>query len=81
MPSLGSVFKHPEGHFAPKLIEKLGMKGVVVGGAMISEKHAGFIVNTGNATAKDVTDLIELIKNRVMSSFGILLEEEINIIH
>ncbi len=80
MPSLGSIFKHPQGHFAPRLIEELGMKGVSIGGAMISKKHAGFIVNTGNATSKDVTDLVGLIKERVLSRYGILLEEEINIL-
>jgi UDP-N-acetylmuramate dehydrogenase len=79
LPSLGSVFKHPSGDFAPRLIETLGLKGLTVGGASVSEKHAGFIVNNGTATSSDVVSLIAIIKERVLSAYGIELEEEINV--
>ena len=79
MPSLGSVFKHPKGDFAPRLIESLGLKGISVGGASVSKKHAGFIVNNGGATSSDVRSLIAIIKDRVLSAYGIELEEEINV--
>ena len=78
-PSLGSIFKHPFGDFAPRLIESLSLKGEACGGASVSKKHAGFIVNDGKATSHDVLALIERIKNRVFSEYGILLEEEIDI--
>ena len=78
MPSLGSIFKHPKGDFAPRLIESLGLKGLRVGGAEISEIHAGFIVNNGGATASDVRNLIRIIKTKVADTYGIDLEEEIN---
>ena len=77
LPSAGSVFKRPEGYFAGKLIEDAGLKGVSIGGAEVSEKHAGFIVNRGGATASDVRALVELIRERVMRSFGVELECEI----
>jgi len=79
-PSAGSVFKRPEGHFAGKLIEDAGLKGTSVGGAMVSPKHAGFIVNTGDATASDVFALIEIIKEKVYSMFGVMLECEIRFV-
>lgn len=79
-PSCGSVFKRPEGYFAGALIEQAGLKGVSVGGAMVSEKHAGFIVNTGGATSADVRNLIRLIQERVLDRFGVQLEPEICII-
>ncbi len=78
MPSLGSIFKHPSGDFAPRLIESLGLKGLRVGGAEISKIHAGFIVNVGGATASDVKKLIKIIKAKVKDTYGIDLEEEIN---
>ena len=78
MPSLGSIFKHPHGDFAPRLIESLGLKGLRVGGAEISKIHAGFIVNNGSATASDVRNLIKIIKTKVADRYGIDLEEEIN---
>ena len=79
-PSAGSTFKRPEGHFAGALIEGAGLKGVSVGGAQVSEKHAGFIINTGSATAKDVLDLIDLVKKRVFENSGVTLEPEVRIL-
>lgn len=76
-PSAGSVFKRPVGNFAGTLIEKSGLKGTKVGGAMVSEKHAGFIVNAGGATCKDVLDLIEKVREEVFKQTGIMLEREI----
>ena len=79
-PSAGSVFKRPEGYFAGKLIEDCGLKGVRVGGAEVSQKHAGFIVNRGGATAEDVRALVELIRERVLRTYGVLLECEIRFV-
>lgn len=79
-PSAGSVFKRPEGHYAGALIEAAGLKGEHVGDACVSTLHAGFIVNTGNATADDVIKLVELIKKRVFEHSGIMLEEELKIV-
>lgn len=79
-PSAGSVFKRPEGHFAGKLIEDAGLKGLRVGGAEVSPKHAGFIVNVGGATARDVLELIERIREKVYSMSGVTLECEIRTI-
>ncbi len=76
-PNAGSVFKRPEGHFAAKLIDECGLKGTSIGGAMVSTKHAGFIVNTGNATAEDIRALTELIKQTVYDRTGVMLECEI----
>ena len=80
MPSAGSVFKRPEGHFAGKLIEDAGLKGASVGGAMVSPKHAGFIINTGDATASDVLTLVDIIKEKVLSQFNVELECEIRFV-
>lgn len=79
-PSGGSYFKRPEGYFAGKLIEDCGLKGMRVGAAEVSEKHAGFIVNRGGATWQDVLCLEEKIKEIVMSRFGVLLEREVRLI-
>ena len=76
-PSAGSVFKRPEGYFAGALIEENGFKGYGVGGAQVSEKHAGFIINTGNATCKDVKNLVEIIRQKVMEKNGVLLQTEL----
>lgn len=76
-PSAGSVFKRPQGNYAGTLIEKCGLKGKSVGGAQVSEKHAGFIINTGTSTAQDVLDLIKLIQNTVKEKTGYDLEREI----
>ena len=79
-PSAGSYFKRPEGDFAGRLIEVCGLKGVRVGDAEVSEKHAGFIINRGNATYLDVLELEEKIKERVMSAYGVMLCREVRLI-
>ncbi len=79
-PSAGSAFKRPAGHFAGQLIEEAGLKGFAVGGAAVSEKHAGFVINTGGATARDVRDLLEAVADRVEKRSGIRLEPEIRMI-
>ncbi|MEA5060349.1 MAG: UDP-N-acetylmuramate dehydrogenase [Candidatus Pelethousia sp.] len=79
-PSAGSTFKRPQGHYAGALIEAAGLKGVRIGGAQVSELHAGFVINVGNATCADVRALIELIQKRVLSESGVLLEPEIKFI-
>lgn len=79
-PSCGSTFKRPAGNFAGKLISDCGLKGMSVGGAQVSEKHAGFIVNSGGATSRDILDLVQLVKKTVFEKTGVLLEEEIRII-
>jgi UDP-N-acetylmuramate dehydrogenase len=80
MPSCGSVFKNPPGGYAARLIEASGLKGLKSGGAMISPKHANFIVNTGNAKASDIITLINIIRNRVKEDSGILLETEVRVV-
>jgi len=79
-PSAGSVFKRPPGNFAGTLIEACGLKGLSVGGAAVSEKHAGFIVNQGGATCEDVKALIDRVQEEVYRQKGIRLESEIKII-
>ena len=79
-PSAGSVFKRPEGHFAGALIEKCGLKGKRIGGAQVSEKHAGFIVNCGGATCADVQALIALIQETVLRECGVALECEVRML-
>ncbi|MCR4672600.1 MAG: UDP-N-acetylmuramate dehydrogenase [Lachnospiraceae bacterium] len=79
-PSAGSTFKRPEGYFAGKLIEDCGLKGESVGGAMVSPKHGGFIINTGGASAKDVLDLIRLVQDRVKEMTGVSLEPEVRLV-
>lgn len=76
-PSAGSFFKRAPGHFTGKLIEDAGLKGLRVGGAMVSEKHAGFIINAGGASAGDVKKLAEIVMARVLESSGVALEREI----
>lgn len=80
LPSAGSTFKRPKGYFAGTLIDSTGLKGLRVGGAMVSEKHAGFVVNVGNATAADVLNLIEEVKRRVNEMHGVTLTPEVRII-
>jgi len=79
-PSCGSVFKRPEGHYTGKLIQDAGLQGLQWGGAQVSEKHAGFIVNVAGATAKDYTDLIQHIKNVIFEKYQVQLETEVRII-
>ena len=76
-PSAGSTFKRPEGNFAAKLIEDAGLKGFSVGGAMISEKHSGFVVNYNDATAEDVMELCRQVREKVKALNGIELEMEV----
>lgn len=78
--SAGSTFKRPEGYFAGKLIQDSGLKGTSVGDAEVSEKHSGFIINRGNATAKEVLDLIEVVKAKVYEKFKVELHTEVRII-
>lgn len=79
-PSAGSIFKRPTGYFAGGLIEQCGLKGCTIGGAQVSEKHAGFIINIGGATARDITDLIAHIQKVVREETGVTLETEARII-
>ena len=79
-PSAGSVFKRPAGQFAGALIEAAGLKGLAVGGAQVSEKHAGFIINLGGATATDVLKLIAEVQRRVQAHAGVWLETEVRIV-
>ena len=79
-PSAGSVFKRPEGYFAGALIEQAGLKGRSVNGAMVSEKHAGFIVKVGEATAADIIALIGIVQDEVEARFGVRLEPEVRIL-
>lgn len=76
-PSAGSTFKRPEGYFAGKLIMDAGLKGCQIGGAKVSEKHCGFVINTGEATAKDIIQLMEKIQVTVKDTFGVDLEPEV----
>lgn len=79
-PSAGSTFKRPEGHFAGKLIDDSGLRGLTLRGAQVSDKHCGFVVNLGEATAKDILDLMYVVKSTVNAKFGIMLEEEVKIL-
>lgn len=79
-PSAGSTFKRPEGYFAGALIEQAGLKGYGIGGACVSDLHAGFIINCGDATAKDVLDLISYVQKTVYDKFGVTLEPEVRLL-
>jgi len=79
-PSAGSTFKRPEGYYVGKIMEDLKLKGKAIGGAQVSEKHGGFIINKGDATAKDVKELIEYIVNEVKKEYNIVLETELKMI-
>ena len=79
-PSAGSTFKRPVGNFAGTLIEKTGLKGLSVGGAQVSEKHAGFVINIGGATCADVMELIAQVQKRVYEAHGVQLEPEVKIV-
>ncbi|HHH40331.1 MAG TPA: UDP-N-acetylmuramate dehydrogenase [Sedimenticola sp.] len=80
LPSCGSVFRNPEGEHAARLIEAAGLKGEIIGGAQVSEKHANFIINTGGATAADIEQLIERVRERVLEASGIRLETEVHMV-
>ena len=80
MPSAGSTFKRPEGYFAGKLIEDCGLKGYKIGGAQVSEKHSGFVINAGGATAADVLALIEHIQKTVKDKFGVEMKTEVKML-
>ncbi len=80
LPSAGSTFKRPDGFYVGPLLEQMGLKGFKIGGAEVSKKHAGFIVNTGNATASDVLELINLIQEKAREQFGVVLQPELKII-
>ena len=79
-PSCGSVFRNPEGDHAARLIEAAGLKGRCIGGACVSEKHANFIINTGNACATDIEQLIELVQSEVEAFSNIRLQTEVRIV-
>ena len=79
-PSAGSFFKRPEGYFAGKLIQDAGLKGASVGGAQVSELHAGFIINKGGATSTDVLELMKLVQKTVFDKYGVMLQPEVRII-
>ena len=79
-PSAGSTFKRPEGYFAGTLIDQTGLKGLTVGGAQVSEKHAGFVINTGNATCADVQELIRRVQEAVYRAHGVRLEPEVRFV-
>lgn len=79
-PSAGSTFKRPEGYFAGKLIQDAGLKGYSIGGACVSNKHSGFVINKGGASAKDILDVIHHVQDEVMKQFGVKLDTEVRII-
>ena len=79
-PSAGSMFKRPPGHFAAELIDRCGLKGLTVGGAQVSEKHAGFVVNRGGATCADVLELVRQVRERVLARTGVELEMEVKVL-
>jgi UDP-N-acetylmuramate dehydrogenase len=80
LPSAGSFFKRPEGHYAGKLIQDAGLKGLTIGGAQVSPKHSGFIVNVGEATASDIIALMHVIQATVLDQLGVAIEPEVRII-
>lgn len=79
-PNAGSTFKRPTGYYVGPLLQELGLKGFTIGGAQVSTKHAGFIINTGSATAQDVLDLISYIQEKVLDRYGVVLEPELKIV-
>lgn len=79
-PSAGSTFKRPQGHFAAALIDQCGLKGLTVGGAQVSEKHAGFVINKGGATCSDILSLMEMVRQRVFDATGVVLEPEVKLL-
>ena len=79
-PSAGSTFKRPQGYFAAALIEDCGLKGASVGGAQVSEKHAGFVINRGGATAEDIVRLMDHVRETVQRQTGVTLEPEVKLL-
>ena len=79
-PSAGSTFKRPVGAFAAALIDQCGLKGLTVGGAQVSEKHAGFVINRGGATCADVLALVDQVRERVLRETGVTLEREVRLL-
>ena len=79
-PSAGSTFKRPEGHFAGKLIDDAGLRGYAIGGAQVSDKHCGFIINEDKASANDIYTLIGYVKQNVKDKFGVELEPELRVL-
>ena len=79
-PSAGSTFKRPQGHFAAALIDQCGLKGLTVGGAQVSEKHAGFVINKGGATCADILELMDQVRKRVFDQTGVTLEPEVKLL-
>ena len=79
-PSAGSMFKRPTGYYTGALIEQAGLKGFSIGGAQVSEKHAGFVINTGNATASDIDALVSHIQATIREKFGVELQREVRFI-
>ncbi|MGN1003717.1 MAG: UDP-N-acetylmuramate dehydrogenase [Oscillospiraceae bacterium] len=79
-PSAGSTFKRPQGHFAAALIDQCGLKGLTVGGAQVSEKHAGFVINRGGATCADILELMEQVRRSVFDQTGVTLEPEVKLL-
>ena len=79
-PSAGSTFKRPTGYFAGKLVQDAGLKGKTIGGAQVSEKHSGFLINIGNAAAQDILELIAYCQKEVLEQFGVVLETEVKIV-
>lgn len=77
LPNCGSIFRNPESHFAGQLIEELGLKGMKIGGAQVSEQHANFIVNSDSATAQDIADLIQYVQKAVAEKYGVNLHQEV----
>jgi len=80
LPNAGSTFRNPEGDYAARLVDACGLKGHIIGGAQISEKHANFIVNLGKATAHDIEQLIDLMRDQVKEKFGISLQQEVHVL-
>ena len=76
-PSAGSTFKRPEGYFAGKLIQDAGLRGFAIGGAQVSDKHCGFVVNKGGATSRDVIDVIRHVQKTVLETSGVELDTEV----
>ncbi|MCC8121715.1 MAG: UDP-N-acetylenolpyruvoylglucosamine reductase, partial [Oscillospiraceae bacterium] len=80
LPSAGSTFRRPKEGYAAVLIDQCGLKGLTVGGAQVSEKHAGFIVNRGGATCRDILNLMDQVRNRVLEQTGVALEPEVKLL-